>query len=66
MRIWFESFMSLLSNEHPNLTRREAKEFANKVWMADEENVIINITESLNEWGTVVTVWYEADKEVAV
>ncbi len=66
MRIMFESFMSNLSCAHPDRTREKAREYANRVWMESEENRIINITESLNKWGTVVTVWYEADRKVEV
>ena len=66
MRVWFKVFMSFRSDDHPDLMRNDAKDFANKVLETHEENMIINITESLNKWGTVITVWYKADVEVMV
>ncbi len=63
-RIRYKSFMSLRSDDHPDLTRRRANNYANKVWSNNDENRIINITEAIKTWGTVVTVWYEADKEI--
>jgi hypothetical protein len=61
--------MSLRCDEHPDATRREAREYANKVLLDGNRvrgcNRIINITESLNKWGTVQVVWYEAEREVS-
>ncbi len=64
MMIWYQTFMSFRCNDHPDETRKEARKYANNVRVADEENKIINITELLNKWETIITVWYEADKEI--
>ena len=45
-------------------TRMMANGFANTVWMADEENQIISISECETPWGSDVTVWYKAKEEV--
>ncbi len=52
--------------ENPGIIRECANNFANRVLAACIYNDIINITESTMNWCYSVTVWYEADKEVAV
>jgi hypothetical protein len=67
--IWFQSFTSKQRTEQPHVTNEKAKAFANKVIDVDPEmgcNRIINIVLVIGDWGNYVTVWYEADREVAV
>lgn len=66
-RVWYMGFTSPKTTTHPDDIRVKARKFANKVWMSHEENRIINITETIDfRWGTDITVWYEADREVAI
>jgi hypothetical protein len=56
--------MTFEKRDHPNTVRGEAAYFANRVLIDNEENRIINITEVIQNWGSVVTVWYNSVEEV--
>jgi hypothetical protein len=64
MQVRHKSFMTFEKRDHPDTVRGEAAYFANKVLMDHQDNRLINITESLNKWGSVVTVWYNSVEEI--
>lgn len=61
--LFHKSFMSFASTDHPDLTRRQACDFGSMV-MSLNLGEVVNVTEVLQHWGTGVTVWYTAEKEV--
>ena len=71
MRIHYETFNSR-RGEDPEIVRCDAGVFANKVVsvrkgaVADKDNRVINVNESVHDWCYSVTVWYEADEVIAI
>ncbi len=46
--------------------RKIALNYANKIQEIDEENQVFNISESADDYGYYITVWYKAKEKVKV